>query len=139
MDSKPLLTPDEHAININYITPKELQTINYLMQQKKEAKELEKKQPIPRKLILSLLFQIIFGGLVWGCQYIPDVEVDNDYVDNFLNGNQLPMGDFVLFYCLVILGFLCVSLVISNRKNPFLDRKGSPKVHSFIILFKLTC
>lgn len=42
------------------------------------------------------------------------------------------MGNFVLFYGLLVMGFLCVSLVICNRRNPVLDRKGSPK--SFIKL-----
>lgn len=43
IDEKPLLATDAADININYITPQELKTINYLIQQKQEAKEREKK------------------------------------------------------------------------------------------------
>jgi len=133
----PLLNPTSPHITAvpanSRVDSKELITIQRDTKARTHAKEKEIKQPIPKKIIFSLLFQLLFVGVSYVCPLIP-------HTDIYINGEsrfRIDWSSFVLYFLMVMMGFFYVSIITCDRGREFLkDRKKSYK--SIILIHIVT-
>lgn len=119
--TSPLLPNTERDYSSN-ITSVDLIAIQNISKHKAQAREKEVKQPIPFKLIFTVVYQVLFGGITYGCSLIPESSVLDSEV-------YIEWSSYVYYMLMVISGFCYVTIITCNRGRDFLkDRSGSHKV-----------
>jgi hypothetical protein len=118
----------DKGVRTGRVGSKELITIQRVTKTRTHAKEKEIKQSIPKKIIFSLFFQLLFVGVTYTCSFIPGTNIH-------INGRlllRIEWASFALYILMVAFGFFYVAIITCDRgRECFKDRKKSHKVNKY--------